>query len=130
MHSMWGRFTSEQTIVVGSARLSYFDNCLSFGCMATKQVTRNVALTPRLDRFIQARVNSGQYQSASEVVREGLRLLQEREQERTESLSRLREDIEIGWQQSSRGQTVNGPAVFAEIPEMSRRRRKAMGRSK
>ena len=40
-----------------------------------KRITLNISLTPELDRFINARVASGRYQSASEVVREGLRLL-------------------------------------------------------
>jgi len=39
----------------------------------------NVSLTPTLERYIQAKVQSGRYSSASEVVREGLRALQEQE---------------------------------------------------
>ena len=35
----------------------------------------NVSLTPELERFVQGRVESGLYNNASEVVREGLRLL-------------------------------------------------------
>jgi antitoxin ParD1/3/4 len=38
------------------------------------RVTLNISLTPELEQFINARVDSGRYQSASEVVREGLRL--------------------------------------------------------
>lgn len=40
----------------------------------------NVSLTPELEQYIQEKVSSGLYYSASEVVREGLRLLKEREQ--------------------------------------------------
>ncbi|MFN7466950.1 MAG: type II toxin-antitoxin system ParD family antitoxin, partial [Pseudanabaena sp.] len=40
----------------------------------------NVSLTPELESFIQGKVSTGLYYSASEVVREGLRLLQERDQ--------------------------------------------------
>ena len=43
--------------------------------------TRNVNLTDHFDRFIQARINSGRFSNASEVVREGLRLLEQRERE-------------------------------------------------
>ena len=43
------------------------------------QSSLNVSLTPELERFIAARVASGHYRSASEVVRAGLRLLVERE---------------------------------------------------
>ncbi len=43
------------------------------------RTARNVSLTLELERYISMRVASGQYQSASEVVRAALRLLQERE---------------------------------------------------
>ena len=91
--------------------------------MATKQITRNIALTPHLDRFVQSKIESGRYQSASEVVRDGLRLLEEREQDRQQSLAKLRQDIEAGWQQSERGEVVDGPSVFSEIRKMSKTRR-------
>jgi antitoxin ParD1/3/4 len=88
--------------------------------MATKQVTRNIALTPHFDRFVQSSVHSGRYQSASEVVRDALRLLEQHEEER----AKLRQDIELGWQQSERGEVVDGPGVFAEIRKMSKARRR------
>ena len=91
--------------------------------MATKQITRNIALTPHLDRFVQSKIESGRYQSASEVVREGLRLLEEREADRQNSIAKLRQDIDVGWQQCEKGEVVDGPAVFAEIREMSHDRR-------
>ncbi|MBD3560548.1 type II toxin-antitoxin system ParD family antitoxin, partial [Planktothrix sp. FACHB-1355] len=40
----------------------------------------NVSLTPELEKFVQEKVKSGRYLSASEVVREALRLLQEQDQ--------------------------------------------------
>jgi antitoxin ParD1/3/4 len=46
--------------------------------MATQRTTLNVSLTPELNEFITSLVQSGEYKSASEVVREGLRLLQRR----------------------------------------------------
>jgi antitoxin ParD1/3/4 len=47
--------------------------------MATQRTTLNVSLTPELERFIAARVASGRYQTASEVVRAALRLLEQSE---------------------------------------------------
>lgn len=47
--------------------------------MPTQRTTLNVSLTPELERFITARVASGRYQTASEVVRAGLRLLEQGE---------------------------------------------------
>jgi antitoxin ParD1/3/4 len=96
--------------------------------MPTKQITRNIALTPHFDKFVQSSIDSGRYQSASEVVRDALRLLENREQERQEAAKWLRRDIELGWQQSQRGQMLDGPKVFLEIRKMSRaRRRRAAG---
>lgn len=46
-----------------------------------------VSLTPELKRFVQAQVASGRYQTASEVVRAGLRLLT-----RTDPPARIREE--------------------------------------
>jgi antitoxin ParD1/3/4 len=89
--------------------------------MVAKQITRNIALTPHFDEFVRAKIDSGRYQSASEVVREGLRLLEERDYR----LANLRSEIELGWQQSERGELVDGPSVFAEIRRMSKERRRA-----
>ena len=46
----------------------------------------NVTLNPELKKFVQFKVKSGLYQSPSEVVNEGVRLLWEREQTRVEDL--------------------------------------------
>ena len=91
--------------------------------MATKQITRNIALTSHLDQFVQSKIESGRYQSASEVIREGLRLLEERDQDRRQSVAKLRQDIEVGWQQTEHCDVVDGPSVFAEIRKMSKTRR-------
>jgi antitoxin ParD1/3/4 len=42
----------------------------------------NVSLTPQLEKFVSAKVESGRYNSASEVVREALRLLEEHDSAR------------------------------------------------
>lgn len=51
----------------------------------------NVNLTPELERFAQACVGSGRYNSVSEVVRSGLRLLQEAEERRAAFVASLEE---------------------------------------
>jgi antitoxin ParD1/3/4 len=43
--------------------------------------TRNVVLTDRQEQLIDALVEAGRYQNASEVLREGLRLIEQREAE-------------------------------------------------
>lgn len=40
------------------------------------RVSKNISLTPELEAFVDSQVASGQYQTASEVIRAGLRLLQ------------------------------------------------------
>lgn len=46
--------------------------------------TRNINLTPELDRFVATKIKSGRYENASEVVRAGLRTLEREEKKRQE----------------------------------------------
>lgn len=54
--------------------------------MPVQRTSLNVSLTPELERFITDRVASGRYQTASEVVRAGLRLLERTEPRQDEPL--------------------------------------------
>ncbi len=56
----------------------------------------NVSLTPELDRYVKRKVESGLYNNASEVVREALRMLVERDRFRPLSEDELRAEIEKG----------------------------------
>jgi antitoxin ParD1/3/4 len=58
--------------------------------------TRNVNLTEELDRFVVAKVKSGRYENASEVVRAALRSLERDEQEYEAKLAALRNAIDEG----------------------------------
>jgi antitoxin ParD1/3/4 len=58
----------------------------------------NVNLTPQLEEMVREKVNSGLYTSASEVVREALRLMNEQDSLRATKLSQLRQDIRAGLQ--------------------------------
>jgi len=58
--------------------------------------TRNVNLTPELDRFVDTKIKSGRYENASEVVRAGLRNLEREEQEHAVKLAALRSAIDEG----------------------------------
>ena len=58
--------------------------------------TRNVVLTDNQERLIHSLVESGRYQNASEVIREGLRLIERREAEDAAKLESLRAAAEIG----------------------------------
>ena len=58
--------------------------------------TRNVVLTDHQASLVQQLVDSGRYQNASEVLREGLRLVEQREAEDAYRLEALRSDTQIG----------------------------------
>lgn len=66
--------------------------------------TRNVRLTEHQSRLVDALVEAGRYQNASEVMREGLRLLEEREAEEAATLSWFNEQIAKGVMQARRGE--------------------------
>ena len=53
----------------------------------------NVSLTPELEQFVQAKVESGRYNSASEVVRDALRLLDDHEQARATQLAEFNREL-------------------------------------
>jgi len=72
-----------------------------------EQIVMNISLGSQWEKFIAVYVRSGRYLSASEVVREGLRLLQEREQVRQVSLEQLRKEIGKGVRQLDRGECVD-----------------------
>ncbi len=59
----------------------------------------NISLTPELEQMVNDKVRGGMYQTASEVVREGLRLLRERDQR----MEAMRQDIRAGFDAVARG---------------------------
>lgn len=86
------------------------------------RTSMNVSLTPELAEFVKTRVSSGRYQSDSEVIRHGLRLLEEHEL----SLSALKMKISRGVKQADKGELVDGAEVFAKLKKYGEtRRRKA-----
>jgi antitoxin ParD1/3/4 len=101
--------------------LSTIDNY----CYTSYVVRMNVNLGTVFDKFIAELLKSGLYQSQSEVVREGLRLLKEREELKNLRLAELRREIAIGSEQADRGEFVDGEETFAEIRRRSARRKRA-----
>jgi antitoxin ParD1/3/4 len=86
----------------------------------------NVSLTVRLQQMVARRVASGRYGSASEVVREALRLLEEREQLRDARLQQLRRDVSIGLRALDRGDSV--PFDRRELDAIKAEGRRRIGR--
>jgi antitoxin ParD1/3/4 len=85
----------------------------------------NVSLTPELDQFVQERVATGRYQTASEVVREGLRLLEHQERDRRIVFAALKAKLKRGAAQADRGEFVEPDAVLKQIAASKRRRKAA-----
>jgi antitoxin ParD1/3/4 len=85
----------------------------------------NVSLTPELERRISERVESGLYTTASEVVREGLRLLFEADQVREARIARMDAEIDIGLEQLGRGEGIPGEQVMRELRAKLRAKRVA-----
>ncbi len=60
----------------------------------------NISLDPELEKLVVDQVNTGMYQTASEVMREGLRLLKERDQR----LEAVRREVRVGLEALERGE--------------------------
>ena len=92
----------------------------------------NVSLTKELDGYVNEKVQSGLYNSASEVIRDGLRLLKERDARREAELARLRAELDIGIEQIENGQYIDvtaeeAPQFVEAIVAEGRRRLAARG---
>jgi antitoxin ParD1/3/4 len=66
--------------------------------------TRNISLTAEQDAFIERAVKSGEYQNASEAVRDALRALRQRQREDALKLKALRAQIKAGAEALDRGE--------------------------
>ena len=87
----------------------------------------NVHLGTVFDEFVSDLLKTGYYQTQSEVLREGLRLLKEREEVKQLRLAELRKEIAAGSEQADRGQFVDGPEAFAKIRQRSAKRKNGKG---
>ncbi|HEV7550769.1 MAG TPA: type II toxin-antitoxin system ParD family antitoxin [Candidatus Angelobacter sp.] len=83
----------------------------------------NVNLGSAFDDFVADLLKTGLYQSQSEILREGLRLLKEREELKELRLAELRREIALGASQADRGEFVNGARTFTQIRRKSKQRK-------
>ena len=92
----------------------------------------NVSLTPELESLVQQKVQSGLYTSASEVVREALRLLNDRDTIQQQRMAELKREIKIGLDQLNRGEGIahNEQSLSALFNEVKQEGRKALSRSR
>jgi antitoxin ParD1/3/4 len=89
----------------------------------------NVSLTKELEKFIQRKVASGRYTSASEVVREALRLLEQQEKLDELRAEELRQKLEEGWRAAEQGELVDGPGAMNDLVTKIQRSAKAKKKS-
>ena len=75
----------------------------------------NVSVGREFEEYVRTKVESGDYASASEVVRDGLRLLREKEQLLEARLQSLRGEIQRGIDQLESGESRDGEMVMAEL---------------
>ena len=67
----------------------------------------DVHLTPELEKIIQSKLESGRYHSASEVIGEALRVMEQRDE--------VRRKIDRGLESLRQGKGIDGPEAFAEL---------------
>jgi antitoxin ParD1/3/4 len=84
----------------------------------------NVSLTPELDKFVARKVESGRYTSASEVVREALRLLEEHDRARNAQVTAFNRELGARLASLDRGEYVEPAIARKRIGQRSRERRK------
>jgi antitoxin ParD1/3/4 len=84
----------------------------------------NVSLTPELDKFVASKVESGRYNSASEVVREALRLLEEHDRARGAQLAAFNRELGVRLASLDRGEHVKPEAARKRLELKSRERKR------
>ena len=84
----------------------------------------NISLTPELEQFVATKVESGRYNSASEVVREALRLLEEQDQARRARIADFNQELDHRLTSLDRGVQVEPEAARERLETKSRARRK------
>ena len=83
----------------------------------------NVSLTPELEEFVHNKVQAGRYNSASEVVREALRFLEEHEQARAAQMGEFHKELGRRLASLDRGEQVDPVAARARLQRKSAERR-------
>ena len=75
----------------------------------------NISLTTELEQFVNDKVNSGMYTSASEVIRESLRLLHAYDDLQTQRVNQLNQVIDVGLQQLNKGNKISAKDSYNRL---------------
>jgi len=84
----------------------------------------NVSLTPELEQFVASKVATGRYNSASEVVREALRLLEEHDQARSAQIAAFNQGLGERLAALDRGEHVDPAAARKRLQQKSTERKR------
>lgn len=84
----------------------------------------NVSLTPELEKFVAGKVASGRYNSASEVMREALRLLEEHDQARNAQIAAFNQELVQRLAALDRGEHVDPAAARKRLQQKSTARKR------
>lgn len=95
-----------------------------------RESTLTVSLTPKLRDYVRSRVESGDYESASEFIRESLRAMQEDEKQKRLYWSDVRRKVAEGLKDIEEGRTVDGPNAMRKKIAALKRRSAAGGKSR
>ena len=91
----------------------------------------NVSLGRQWEQFVNEKVQSGRYQTASEVLRDGLRLLEQRENAlkrmSPQTMEELEQMLEVGIKQLDAGKGVHGDLAIKDLRKRAAARRRARG---
>src|SRR5690242_7524001 len=82
-----------------------------------EEYTMNVSLTPELEKFVQDKVTSGLYTSASEVIRESLRLMTTYDDLQKQRIQQLKAAIDVGLKQLESGQGIDGKESYERLKQ-------------
>jgi len=87
-----------------------------------------VALTPEMEQLVQAKLDSGRYRSATEVISVALQLLDQQESINADRLKELRARIDLGLARLDRGEGIDGePFMQSLLDDMDARSAKSPG---
>ena len=84
----------------------------------------NISLTEEIEEFVRRKVESGRYSSAAEVIRAGLRLLDQEDELGSARLPAIRARVEEGIAQAERGELVDGEEAVARARKRAAAKRR------
>jgi antitoxin ParD1/3/4 len=74
-----------------------------------------IVLTPELEALVQQELDTGHYDSAIDVIAQGINLLRQQDDLSQEQLESLRHEAQLGWDAAERGELVDGPTAMTQI---------------